>query len=278
MKNNNIPENVYVFSEPTLSRFDIADLGMTVYGWGFKGERVSENPLYDRHVDDISRVNIVCGYADLGADLNSVTAPIATADLKKFGADYYAFGSRHDGGEFQSINDALYGYCGAPESIGYDDAGVGGAIQLTIRYNDGELSMDAKNMTFGQIVFKSETIDITGVNNNNEIVNIISRLVSEKKYGAQTVLRVELTGEIDPRFIVPKNLGSDALGLYHFDLIDKTMPLYNTASLKRDMSVKGEVYRQLLPLLKSADEEERLTAARAFREALAALENREIDT
>jgi hypothetical protein len=44
------------------------------------------------------------------------------------------------------------------------------------------------------------------------------------------------------------------------------------------MSVKGEVYRQLLPLLKSADEEERLTAARAFREALAALENREIET
>jgi hypothetical protein len=92
------------------------------------------------------------------------------------------------------------------------------------------------------------------------------------------VLCVELVGNVDPRFIVPKNLGSDALGLYHFDLIDKTMPLYGTESFKRDMSVKGEVYRQLLPLLKSENEEERLTAARAFREALAALENREIDT
>jgi DNA repair exonuclease SbcCD nuclease subunit len=273
-----LPQNCFVFNSSQLSRFDFDNDRITVYGWAFMEENFIENPIYEKKVDDVSKINLVCGYADLGADLNSVTAPIATADLKKFGADYYAFGSRHDGGEFQSINDALYGYCGAPESIGYDDAGVGGAIQLTIRYNDGELSMDAKNMTFGQIVFKSETIDITGVDNNNEIVNIISRLVSEKKYGAQTVLRVELTGEIDPRFIVPKNLGSDALGLYHFDLIDKTMPLYNTASLKRDMSVKGEVYRQLLPLLKSADEEERLTAARAFREALAALENREIDT
>ena len=43
----------------------------------------------------------------------------------------------------------------------------------------------------------------------------------------------------------------------------------------RDMSVKGELFRQLLPMLKSENEEERLLGARAFREGLAALENRE---
>ena len=59
---------------------------------------------------------------------------------------------------------------------------------------------------------------------------------------------------------------------------DKTLPLHNTKSFKRDMSVKGELYRQLLPMLESENEEERLLAARAFREGLAALENREIDT
>ena len=89
---------------------------------------------------------------------------------------------------------------------------------------------------------------------------------------------MELVGSIDPRFIVPKNLGSDAFGLYSFEIIDKTMPLYGTESLKRDMSVKGEIYRQLLPMLLSEDEEERLVAAIAFREGLAALENREIET
>ena len=77
---------------------------------------------------------------------------------------------------------------------------------------------------------------------------------------------------------IPKNLGSDAFDLYFFELVDKTMPLHNTQSFKRDMSVKGELYRQLLPMLESTDEEERLLGARAFREGLAALENREIDT
>jgi hypothetical protein len=37
------------------------------------------------------------------------------------------------------------------------------------------------------------------------------------------------------------------------------------------------VYRKLLPLLKSENEDERMTAAKAFRVALAALENRETD-
>ena len=273
-----LPSNCFVFSSPELSRFDFDEDKLTVYGWAFEGESFIENPLFDKKVDDISKINLVCGYADLDGDINSTGCPVGSADLKNFGADYYAFGSRHDGGEFVSTADSMYGYCGAPESIGYDDPGVGGAIQLIIRYDDGELSMDAKNMTFGQIVFKSEVIDITGVDSNNEIINIISRLVSEKKYGAETALHVELVGDINPRFIVPKNLGSDTLGLYSFELIDKTMPLYDTQSFKRDMSVKGEVYRQLLPLLHSEDEDERLVAARAFREALAALENRDIET
>ena len=43
------------------------------------------------------------------------------------------------------------------------------------------------------------------------------------------------------------------------------------------MSVKGEIYRQLTPMFESENEDERLTAAAAFRIALAALENRELD-
>ena len=43
------------------------------------------------------------------------------------------------------------------------------------------------------------------------------------------------------------------------------------------MSVKGEVFRQFYPTLIGEDEEERQVAARAFRIALAALENRDVD-
>ena len=102
--------------------------------------------------------------------------------------------------------------------------------------------------------------------------------MSEKNYGAETALYLEMTGKVDPRFILPKNLGADAFGLYSFEMCDKTIPLYNVQHFKRDMSVRGELYRQLLPMMESEDEEERLIGAIAFREGLAALENREIDT
>lgn len=273
-----LPSNCYVFTSPTLGRFDFEEDKLTVYGWGFDTPSVTENPLYDRQVDDVSNINIVCGYADLNAEIGSDACPLSVADLKSFGADYYALGSRHEGGDFVSLEDSMYGYSGALESIGFDNPGIGGVKFIAVKYDGGELSIDAKNMSFGQIAFKNEVIDITGVDTSNEIINRVSRLVSDKKYGAECALRVELTGYINPRFIVPKNLGSEAFGLYSFTLVDKTMPLYGTESLKRDMTVKGEIFRQLLPMLNSKDEGERLMAARAFREGLAALENREIET
>ena len=273
-----LPSNCYVFSSDKLERFDFAEDKLTVYGWGFVEEKISENPLYEKQVDDISKINIVCGYTDLDAELDSADCPVSVADLKRFGADYYALGSRHEGSEFVNLDDSLYGYPGALESIGFDEPGMGGAKLIAVRYNNGELSIDAKNMSFGQIAFVCDSIDITGVDSNNEIVNRVSRLVSDKKYGQDTALCLELVGYVDPAFIVPKNLGSDAFGLYSFEIIDKSMPLYGTEKYKRDMTVKGEVFRQLLPMLESSDEDERLVAAAAFREALAALEGREIDT
>lgn len=273
-----LPENCFVFKSESLSSFDFDDDKVRVYGWAFMTPELSDNPLLDNQVDDISKINVVVGYADLDGPLTSSVCPISKKELRSFGADYYAFGSRHEGGDFATYEDSMYGYSGALESVGFDNPGVGGAKLVVVKYKGGELSIDAKNMSFGQVAFKTEPLDITGTSTNNEIINLVSRLVSDKKYGSETALRVELVGSIDPRFIVPKNLGNDAFGLYSFEIIDKTMPLYGTESLKRDMSVKGEIYRQLLPMLHSEDEEERLVAAIAFREGLAALENREIET
>lgn len=272
-----LPSNCRIFNSEAMSSFDFDEDKVRVYGWGFTSPKMTSNPLLDRQVDDISKINIVVGYADIDGSLSSEKCPISKADLKRFGADYYAFGSRHEGGDFVSLEDSMYGYSGALESVNFEDPGIGGAKLVVVKYNGGELSIDAKNMSFGHNVFMSERVDITGVSTSNEIVNKISRLVSEKKCGSETALRVELVGEVDPRFIVPKNLGSDAFGLYSFELIDRTMPLFGTEHLKRDMSVKGEIFRQLLPLLKSDDPAERQTAAIAFREGLAALEGRDID-
>ena len=272
-----LPQNCRVITDEHLSRIDLDELNVTVYGWGFRTERLTENPLYDRHVDDISRINVVLGYADLDGRIGSEACPITTEDVKRFGADYYAFGSRHEASATERIGASFYTYCGSLECTGFDNPGIGGANLIIIDDNDGSISIDVRKLTFGHITFHTESIDITGVNAYNEIINRISRLISDKKYGIETALRVELCGYVDPRFIVPKNLDSEAFGLYSFDMIDKTLPLFGTEALKRDMSVKGELFRNLLPMLESESEDDRLVAARAFRVGLAALESRDIE-
>ncbi len=272
-----LPENCYVFSSDTLSRFDFEDNKLTVYGWAFKTEEMNSSPLFDKHVDDSSKINIVCGYADLDGNVISTDCPISTQDMNKFGADYYALGSRHQKTEFMKKGGSMYSYCGSLESTGFDNPYLGGVKLLNIDYNNGELSMDGKHITFGSLRFVEETMDITGVDTNNEIINRISQLISKKKYGSDTALRIILTGDVDPRFNVPKHLEYDAFGLYFFDIVDKTLPLFGTEHFKRDMSVAGEIYRRMLPMLTSQNEADRLVAASAFRVGLAALENRDID-
>ena len=272
-----LPQNCRVIKDSTLSRIDLDELNVTVYGWAFGSERMAENPLYERRADDISRINIVMGYADLDGALGSEMCPISSEDLKRFGADFYAFGSRHEASEIERIGASFYSYCGSLECTGFDDPGMGGANLIIIEDKNGGISIDVRKLTFGHLRFYTEVIDITGVNAYNEIINRISRLISDKKYGVETALRVELVGSVEPRFIVPASLDTEAFGLYSFDLIDKTLPLYGTETLRRDMSVKGELFRNLLPMLESEDEEDSLVAARAFRVGLAALESKEID-
>ena len=272
-----LPKNCYVFSDSQLSRFDFDEYNVTVYGWAFMTGSLTENPIYDRQVDDSSRINVVCGYADLNGEVNSGSCPISTADLKKFGADYYALGSRHASSKFATAGASKYSYSGALECTGFDEPGLGGANLITIDYSEDELTIENKSISFGHVDFKTEELDVTGVNTSNEIINRITKLISDKKYDKETALRVILVGNVAPSFIVPKNIESNAFGLYYFKLIDKTLPLYDTERYMRDMSVAGQIFREFYKDLTGDDEERRLVCARAFRVALAALEKREID-
>ena len=272
-----LPKNCYVFSNSQLSRFDFPEHNTNVYGWAFMTDKLSENPLYDRTVDDSSRINVVCGYADLNGDIDSTACPISTSDLKKFGADYYALGSRHAASKFGTVGASKYSYSGALECTGFDEPGLGGANLITIDYNDDELTIENKSITFGLVDFKTEEIDVTGVSTSNEIINRITKLIADKKYDKETALRVVLTGNVTPMFIVPKNIESNAFGLYYFKLIDKTLPLLDTEKYMKDMSVAGQIFREFYDELTGEDEQRRLAYARAFRVVLAALEKRDID-
>jgi len=137
-----LPDNVYIFSSDKLSRFDFEEYNVTVYGWAFMDAEMTENPIKGRHVDDGSRINLVCAYADLDAKAGTTSCPVSLADIKHFGADYYALGSRHEASRFSQAGGSKYAYAGALECMGFDEPGLGGANLITVTYNKSSQSSE----------------------------------------------------------------------------------------------------------------------------------------
>lgn len=267
-----LPSNCRVFSSPEIAALDIDEYNLTVYGWAFSESLVHECPLRGHHVADPSRINIVCGYGDLNGEVDAENCQFSSADLRAFGADFYAFGSRHESENYESVDTAICAYSGAPVSTGFDEPGTGAANFVLLDLEDGNISIKLKRFPLEGLRLYNEEIDITGVDTKSEIISRITNRINERHYGVRSALNLSFVGEVDPRFVVPGNFESETFGLFSFRVKDRTLPLYGARHYARDMSAAGEIYRKLIGAMEGDNEEERLVAARAFREALAALE------
>ena len=86
-----------------------------------------------------------------------------------------------------------------------------------------------------------------------------------------------LCGSVSPAYTPNSaNIASKITGLYHVEVIDDTVPLYDADALLEDMSVRGEYFRTLVRKMKEGTAEERRIAVQALRIGLCALEGKPI--
>ena len=104
----------------------------------------------------------------------------------------------------------------------------------------------------------------------------INDLIKEKRYTEETLLRVTLLGSVAPSVENLARLESAQRGLFMLEIDDKTSPTFDKEMLEKDMTMRGELFRILLPALTSGTPEERATASAALKLGLAALEGRNI--
>ena len=121
-----------------------------------------------------------------------------------------------------------------------------------------------------------ETVDVSGAGSLNEVAEKIDARIREKKYTDDTLLRVTLTGAVSPELENTARLESAVRGLYMLEVDDRTSPTFDGGVLENDMTLRGELYRELYPMLSGGTPEERATAAAALRLGLAALEGRNV--
>lgn len=270
-----LPQNAFVFTSSELGRFDFDELGVSVIGYAFTSDRYESNPLSEQVPLSSENVNILCAHADLGAPLSKY-APISANAIARNGFIYAALGHVHVAPAPTRAGNSIIAYSGFPQGRSFDELGAGGAYIIDIDLQS--LTCDIERITLSKMSYAIEKLDITSLSTNEEVIERIKTLISEKHYGENTALRVILTGAIPSDHSISETkiaYSTELSSLALLQVRSECISNFDLEYLERDMSIRGEVYRQLLPLLNSADESERVRASMALKFALAALDKRE---
>ena len=267
-----LPENLYVFSSEKLERIDLDTIGVSVHGYAFTGDRLDESPVSKENISlHPKNVNLLLAHADLYAPFSKY-APLSPRTLESSGFVYAALGHVHKRTPPESFGRCLAAYSGFPEGRGFDELGYGGALEVTV---DREtLTADTERVILSLRRYEWEKLDCSGMTNPSDAEAAIRKLIRDKGFGVGLALRVTLFGAVSPEFTPPTSLSGELLGLELFELINETSPVFDAAYLENDVSLRGALYRELLPALRSDDPEKRRVAAKALHIGLAALDGR----
>ena len=266
------PDNVYIFDSEQLSYFSFDDLGVDVYGYAFCDVYMEKNPFAGREPENKNRLNLLCAHGDT-YDMLSRKCPISESDILKSGFDYVALGHIHTTQGIECKNGVWFGYSGCLEGRDFGECGHKGAVLVEASKTNGKADIRVKGLKFSKRRYETISVNLTGVNGEEGMYAVISSAMG-KNYGDDTCLRITLSGSVPPDInISPSNIAEKiGAGLFSLEIKNKTLPLFESDKLIDDTTIRGELFRSLIPILQNGTEEERLTAADALRCGLAALD------
>lgn len=265
------PENLFIFTTESISRLDFDELSISVHGYAFTSDRMDESPLFSPAEINEKNINILLAHGDLYSPISKY-APISTSAIEAIGYDYVALGHIHKAEPPIKAGRSTVAYCGFPVGRGFDELGEGGALEVSF---DGH-SVSTERVVLSTRQYRIEELDITGASNDEELIKAITSFVSRKSFDNETSLRIVLRGAVSPSLSTNLSLSAEELSLALIELEDDTSPVYDAELLKYDVTLRGALYRQLLPELNSADPRQRKVAKEALKIGLAALDGKQI--
>lgn len=269
-----LPKNVHIFSSERLQRFVFDDINTEVYGWAFCSSSLKESPLAGATKDQNGRLHLVCGHCDMSSAI-STYCPVSKEDVINFGAHYNAFSHIHKTPELFCENGVTWSYSGFVEGRSFDECGKGGIYFIEAK-TSGDFALNIKRKEIARRHYEWEKIDVSGATSLSEVAEKIDAVIKAKRYGEDTLLRVTLFGAIAPGLDSLSRLENAVRGIFMLEVEDLTSPVFDGGTLEKDLTMRGELYRELLPILTGGTPEERATAAAALKMGLAALEGRNI--
>lgn len=268
-----MPSNVYVFNTSELQYFDFPSLSTTVAGYAFTSPSLLTSPLCEvgRQREQSADILVLLAHADVNSP-TSRYAPVTEGDLSRHGFDYVALGHVHNSNEEYLGGKARY--CGFPEGRAFDELGEGGVYIVDIG-RDRKATVTRHNISRTKYLIAELSLD--GIATEADIIGLIGNKILAMGADGHTHVRLELTGvlpldgELDIS-LLEKTCGGSVASL---ELLDETLCLPDSDYLEKDITLKGELYRTLRPMLYTDDASERALALRALKIGMAAIEGRD---
>ena len=266
----NLPENLFVFTREEMDRFDFDGLGVSVHGYAFLSNRYFHDPFESGYELKDGYINLLCAHTELDETLPKF-APIRSSAFESSGFVYAALGHVHKHSSPIRVGSTVYSYGGFAFGRSFDELGFGRMLEVDIDRDAGVVSIEP--IVISDSRYAIEELDIDGADTPDEVISRVSALVNDRGYGSETSLRVILGGTVSKDLTVPE-ISAASLGLTVLQIENNTLPLLDSEYLESDVSLRGALYRELLPMLRSENASDRRLAAEALRIGLSALEGK----
>jgi len=258
------PDNVHVFSQEEFSSVELEDAGVRVTGFGFNRALLAGRVFQRLPALPSDLVNVVVAH---GSDVSRVPAgkaahgPFTADELVGRNVRYYAFGHYHQQREVSLPADGTMAwYCGIPEGRGWDEEEGCGYLLVEI---DGE-STRVESRPSAQFPLKTVRIECDGFTSREQIIEKILEHQGVS-FDAGTILRVQLTGEVDPRLdlSIPEMEERLSGAALHIQWVDRTEPAIDFDALAGENTLVGRFLREISSRISEASGDERDALERA---------------
>jgi len=278
-----LPANVHLFKSPILENvsFDLSSHGkerVNIYGYAFTSAVMTKNPFAGTIVEDTEAINILLAHGDM-LSANSNNCPISEDDIQSTNFDYVALGHIHNPLKGIVCEEGVwYGYSGCLEPKNFGDRDYKGAIYIEAEKKEQHLKLRHSFVRFSDKRYMVEELNVSGAQSEDDIRVAFAEMMSKKRYSNDTLLRVDLVGNIPPTLEVSPGrlLNAFEKEVFYLEVNNKTLPLLDYEALSHDPTIKGAFFNALLPMLKSENSEERERAALALRYGLDALNGNDV--
>ncbi len=246
------PSNVHIFREDCWSSVDFPSLGIRVHGIAHTSFQDSTDQLRNLRIPSDNRLHIAVMH---GSDLGEVPPtyehrtyfPFRRGELERCGAHYTALGHYHSFKVLTGDTPRPLGcYSGCPEGMGFDEEGC--KVALLVQLDETQTTVEP--LATSQRQYVSAALDCTGAGSRDDIIKRLRAMAEQQGWGGWLV-KVALEGEIEPGVDLDlEDVATRGRGdLYCLELLNRTMPSYDLAGVRREQSARGEFVRRVESLL-----------------------------